>query len=299
MTSFGGSFGTERGLVFRPPSTANLMIDSADRPNPTTTTPFDFQIAKRQSILNGFFTRVATTEVVFEWCEDNVLIDASGAKFRCDISGVSPNTYSGQQTISIVNAPLPGGNFTVAEALNAICAKFNDLSGTTGATFSVSTTAVPGQVVINVAGAVVRAYRTGCPLAQRLDIGQTALFTNNIYILCPDLRPYRYIDFVSAQLTYPQDVKDASTADINRDVLCRWYFAEDNPDNLDQYGFPILMGYTRFCRRRLFNPPKYIKWDNNLPVGNLSFQLYGDDGNIALNNDPATNWLMTLQISET
>jgi hypothetical protein len=118
---------------------------------------------------------------------------------------------------------------------------------------------------------------------------------------CPDLRPTRFIDFVCSQLTYPQQLKDATTQQQTRDVLCRFYFAEDSPENYDEYGFPILMGYTRFVRRRIFNPPKYIKWDNNLPVGNLSFQVYGDDGNLLDGtevNKERNNWLMTLQLQE-
>ena len=63
---------SESGTPIRYPSTANLMIDSADRPA-VTTNPFNFQITKNQSILNGFFTRVGTTEVVLNWVEPNIV----------------------------------------------------------------------------------------------------------------------------------------------------------------------------------------------------------------------------------
>ena len=61
------------------------------------------------------------------------------------------------------------------------------------------------------------------------------------------------------------------------------------------------MGYTPFVVRRLFNPPKQIRWDSNLPVGNLAFTLYSDQGTPLEVVYPAiqdTNWLMTLQLSE-
>ena len=292
------SFGVEKGTTIRQPSTANLMLDSDDRRELTYPSAWNFQIAKNNSIMNGFFSRIGTTEVVLEWCEDNITTDASGDIFRVDISGTGVNTYVGAQAVNIVQSPLPGGKFTVAEALDAICGRMNLISGTTGATFSVSTTAVPGQVVIDVSGAVVTVYRNGYPLAERLDLAQTAAITGTIFVLCPDLRPYRYIDFVSDQLTYNQDLKDNSTAPITRDVLCRWYFSEDQLPQLDKYGFPILMGYTRFCYRRIYNPPKQIKWDTSQPLGNLSFQVYGDDGNLLPASDANTNWLMTLQFSE-
>ena len=58
------------------------------------------------------------------------------------------------------------------------------------------------------------------------------------------------------------------------------------------------MGYTRFVRRRLYNPPKQIKWQPNQPMGNLSFQVYGDDGDLVTADLLDSNWLMTLQLSE-
>ena len=285
MTSFGGSFGTERGLVFRPPSTANLMIDSADRPNPTTTSPMDIQISKSQALLNGFFTRIATTEVVLEWCVNNI----QGGTIGVDISGVA-------HTINVAD-----GIYTVENLLNQIIHEM-DLLAIAGYNFQITDgEGTGGKVYIYSGNENLDFEFTSDPdgILAKLDIGLNVL-ANAQLVGCPDLRPYRYIDFVCSQLTYAQDVKDSSSAPSNRDVLCRWYFAEDTPDALDAYGFPILMGYTRFCRRRLFNPPKYIKWDNNLPVGNLSFQVYGNDGNIVDVNpgEVNTNWLMTLQISE-
>ena len=284
MTSFGGAFGIEKGITIRPSSTANLMVDSADRPNPTTSSPFDFQISKGQALLNGFFTRVATTEVVLEWCMNNVPDTA----IVCDISGVN-------HTINVV-----GGLYTVSELLNEIVNLLDGLS-IPKYNFSINN-AVGGGYVGIFSGAGNLDYSfisddTG--LLNRLGI-ELNQYQPEQLVVCPDLRPYRYIDFVSSQLTYPQDLRDASTNKQVRDVLCRWYFADDGPEALDQYGFPILMGYTRFCRRRLFNPPKYIKWDNTLPVGNLAFQVYGNDGNIVSSpsNVEDTNWLMTLQLSE-
>ena len=282
MASFGSSFGVERGFVARPPATANLMVDSADRPNPTATTPYDFQITRQQSILNGFFTRIATTEVVLEWCQNNIEAGTIGV----DISGVA-------QTISV-----PAGIYTVAELLEQIVEELDDLN-VAGYNFAVTQT---GGKVFIYSGNVNRDFEfTSDPdnILKRLDIALN-VNANAQQVGCPDLRPHRYIDFVSSQLTYPQSLKDASTQQNSRDVLCRWYFCEDSPENLDQYGFPILQGYTRFCRRRIFNPPKYIKWDNNLPIGNISFQVYGEDGNLLpIPDEPErNNWLMTLQVSE-
>jgi len=65
------SYGPEKAVTIRYPATANLMIDSSDRNTTRNPSAWDFQITKNQSIQNGFFTRVGTTEVVLEWCEPN------------------------------------------------------------------------------------------------------------------------------------------------------------------------------------------------------------------------------------
>ena len=295
------TFSVDRGTTIRQPSTANLMIDSADRPIDVDNA-FEFQITKTNSILNGFFTRIGTTEVVLEWCEPNIAGPSSGLNdgignntITFDLSGSGANTYVGSQTISLIF-----GQYTTAQALDAIVYKLNDLSGTTGMTFSIDSTT--GQVFLKATGGLFNWDDSGNigdrPLGFILGFGLSGALGPDIKIDCPDLRPYRYLDFTSSQLTYNQELKDTSTARIERDVLCRWYFAYDEQNILDKYGFPILMGYTSFALRRLFNPPKQIKWDSNQPIGNLAFQVYDNYGNLVVAQDIATDWLMTLQVSE-
>lgn len=278
------SYGIEKGMTIRQPSTANLMVDSADRPNPDNTNPYDFQITRNQSIMNGFFTRVGTTEVVLEWCQNNV--DTTPLTF--DISGVN-------HTITIV-----AGHYTVSDVLDSIVSQLDALA-LPAYNFSVETSS--GQVVIYTGNPNLDIeYIPNVPLTSleyRLDL-IPSVNAPEISILCPDLRPHRYIDFICPNLTYAQDLKDSSTQSKNYDVLCRWYFSDDTPDQLDVYGFPILMGYTRFCRRRIFNPPKQIKWDSNLPLGNIAFQVLDENGDVlTIPDEPNRNsWLMTLQMSE-
>jgi hypothetical protein len=58
------------------------------------------------------------------------------------------------------------------------------------------------------------------------------------------------------------------------------------------------MGYTPFCARRTFNPPKQIKWSPNQPIGNLAFQVLAATGEIYPNESLLSAWQMTLQVSE-
>lgn len=283
------------GTTIRQPSVANLMIDSTDRNKTLYPSPFNFQINQNANLQNGFFTRVAATEVVFEWCEPNIN-QLVNAEFSVDISGVGGNTYANPVSIQ-----LNTGFYTIEQALDAIVAELNTLTGTTGATFSIT----QGQgVFLDCSGAEFWIYDTN--LAQAL--GFETFDNNGTYAGdyavgdCPDLRLVRYVDFVSEQLTYAQDVKDSATNNYNRNVLLRWYMAYEEQSQLDGYNFPILMGYTPFVCRRLFSPPKQIRWDNNLPVGNLAFSLYAPNGQIMTQASPLatyeTAWLMTLQLSE-
>lgn len=288
----------EKGMTIRQPSTANLMLDSADRNPLLFPSANQFSITKNQALLNGFFTRVATTEVVLEWKNGNLSNDLSNNWIDYDISGVVAGSFAGGFSLQ--------GNYTVAEALEAIAEKLSDVSG------NWTVAAGAGGAFIEPA-ANVWLELTG-PLAESLGLytagallyGPTPPAFPGVFAAhgAADIRPFRYLDFVSQQLTYNQDLKDGATNVVNRDVLCRWYMAWDQPPPLDALGFPILMGYTPFQLRRIFSPPKQIRWDNIQPLGNLSFTVYTDQNELAPFRNPMvpllsdTNWLMTLQVSE-
>ena len=296
---------TEKGTTIRVPSTANLMVDSADRPNPDTTRANDFQITRTNSILNGYFTRIGTTEVVLEYNTPNISTALNNNTITIDLSGGT--TGGGVNTVTEV---LGSGIYTQAAIWNWVLAQLNAASAslTPAVTWTISATTTGYYALVPSANVYVEFTGT---LATQLDVATGALVFLGptaggagppavpVYLqLVPvDLRPFRYLDFVSAQLTYNQDLKDSSTAVRTRDVLCRWYMAWDQPPELDQYGFPILMGYTPFTLRRIFSPPKQIRWDNIQPLGNIAFQVYTDQDALAPFNFN-TNWLMTLQVSE-
>ena len=293
MTTF---LPAEKGMTIRQPSTANLMLDSADR---TAGSASAFSIIRNQSLVNGFFTRIATAEVVLEWNEPNV---SDNSYYGLNLFAQYDDGAGGNQE----QINIPNGNYTIAELINNLASQLNSYKGT----FDVSWNVVPapggGANFFPVATAAPVNGNLSGPLILLLFGQGTLTYATGTFfgatISGIDLRPLRYIDFVCTQLTYNQDLKDTATNTINRDVLCRWYFADDGPTALDEYGYPILQGYKPFVQRRLFNPPKQIRWDNIQPLGNLEFALYNPAGqnlNLpALPTESATNWLMTLQISE-
>ena len=294
----------ESGVPIRVPATANLCVDSQDR-NTLVEPSSNFLINKKASILNGFFNRVATTEVVLEWQYPNISDVIGNNTFQVSVGA---NTY----TITI-----PNGFYTFKELIDKIVVLLN--AAAAPAVFSVNQ--LTNQLV---ALDSTIAYIIGdTELARRLFQGTLppipqppAVAVTSIPIPDPDIRPFRYLDFTSSQLTYNQELKDGSTTQQDRQVLCRWYFTYDTEPAYDAYGYPIYMGYRRFTIRRAFNPPKQIRWDPRQPVGQLRFEVFTDDQNDGRSGvfppnlptalpgltQPVLNynwdWLMTLQVSE-
>jgi len=274
---------SEKALPIRVPSTANLMIDSADRDADMFLFPNSFSIIKTNSILNGFFTRVGTTEVVLDWFQGNI----------------SPGDFTDSLVAEVGSVAYtfdaPTGFYTQAQLIQWMIIQLNKIPG--GITWTANTTSGSGVALIP-SGAITIGFAGSIAVKLGIDSPPVAYdLGDGLLIYAQDLRLYSYIDIVCNQLTYNQSVKDASTAKIVRDVLVRWYFAFDQPPALDAYGFPILMGYTPFCLRRTFSPAKQSMWENNIPVGNLEFQVYDPNGQLAIMS-ARTQYQLTLQASE-
>ena len=273
----------EKGQTIREPSTANFLIDSTDRDDKYPTAG-DFQIISNQSLLNGFFTRLAPVEVVLDWCVDNISVSTENTTFSVNVGGTD------------YVATLADGQYNVQQALDALVVALNGAG--TGITFSVGGTAgASGQKTLTATGNFVI---NDTQLARELNLAIGSAAGVDYPVNCPLLLPYTYLDFVSQQLTYNQDLKDTTTNYIKRDVLYRWYFAWDGPAPLDTYGYPINQGYQRFVQRRYIPFPKQIRWDNIQPIGNLGFQVFSSQGTPL---DPAASagefeWKMTMLVSE-
>ena len=294
----------EKATPIREPSTANLMIDSEDRDPERNPNAAVVNIQRNNSILNGFFTRVSASEIVLDWFQPNI-----AANFGNDTLEVEYTIGAGAPVTTTLT--FFDGFYTQAQLLDALATALNDEPGAiggyqwqivaplTGVNSSTEAALVPTDaaetypISVTFSGVLAIQLFGVSPFTKNFPAVNALLF-----VAPRDLRPYTYIDFVCNQLTANQSVKDASTAPIVRDVLARWYFAYDNPPSLDKYGYPILMGYTAFCLRRLYSPPKQIKWETNIPIGNLEFNLYDELGNTVILYNQTTNWQMTLLVSE-
>jgi hypothetical protein len=284
-----------RGVDTRFASTANLFVDSLDRNtfNYSTTsglktgslneTGSDFTINSLQNSTLGEFTRIAVQEVCMDWGVPNI------AQFRA-VTGFNPTTglpnYGGpiiydNSTFSVnvsgvqYDVSLNSGFYNVAQVMTAIVVALNAKS-IPSATFSLSGDDVNGVLMY----CSTKTYYV-VPTSLSIELGFLQTTTPSAYyypgeILAPNIMPWTYVDITCQQLTYCQDVKDATTNPIKRDVMYRWYLA-DNTGLVDKYGFPILTGYMNFHTTRLIGFPKQIKWEPIQQVsGTLNFVSYAN-----------------------
>jgi len=287
----------EKVFTSRAASTANLLISSLDRNTIVYPTPYRFQVASKNSLMNGFFSRIAVAEVTLAWSEPNIKTGYNDTFSITDLSGTFVAT-------------LPQGFYTFKQAIDRLVILLNatasslvfSVSGT-GPTFSLNSTSA---FTIN-----------STLLSLQLGFFSDLATVNHLIEGSPVIITNHYIDFVCSDLTNQQKLKDASTGaqeaqgfpqapfgnTFVRDVLCRFYLAEaDYTPQLDAYGFPILLGYSGFFTRRAFAYPKQIRWEANIPVGNLLFEVYNDQGELVSTSISGatynTNWFMTLLVSE-
>lgn len=296
---------TDRGVTVRPSSTANFFVDSLDKVSGTSG---DFLINKNQALFNGFFHRIAVNEVVVDWGVPNVAQYWGNNFLTVGVDGGGINA-------DIYTVTFGDGFYTAVELLNQLVTKLNTLTApitnwsigqTNGATLSLGAsdpfvivweqssldpTIPAGSAPNYVPGtALARALFSSSQLYTGLTpiLTTNPLFANTQTIASPLILGTRYIDIVSPQLTYNQNLKDNTTATVQRDVLYRWYFAWDTNTGTDVFVAPpvtlfpyfVLQGYKPFNQRRILPYPKQIRWDPTQPVGQVGFQVYDDRGRL-------------------
>jgi len=273
-------FQEQSAIPIRNPSTANLLIDSQDRNNVASTPSTDFTITKQANILAGYFTRLGVVELVLNYSKPNVSFE-----YNTNILSITCNGST--QAINF-----PTGNYTVNNLFQYLLEELNSGSNLTppnpalnlfpNIEFELS--GLPGSLSLfafQAAGPSQTFTINDTPLARMLNISINQNFAQ-YPILRPNLIPpqLRYLDFVSSQITYQQGLKDASTSNYTRDILYRWVFGWDNIYLLDGDGYEIKQGYMPFSQRRYLSFPKFVKWDTQQPIGQISLQVYDINGKI-------------------
>lgn len=288
--------GVSDAVTTRPSATANFFVDSVDRAQLGGPGAADFTINKSESLFNGFFNRITVAEVVLNWGVPNV------------------SDYWGNDTISITNlaamgttqtVTLPQGFYTVVDLLGQLVTDATAAFAGDPVPIVFSATLTNGTLLL-IANQNFQINWNNDPraLARQLfvppQLNTPITGATGVALSSPFILGTRYIDIVCQQLTYNQELKDNTTARIRRDVLYRWYFAQDNvPLEYDEFPLsipaiapapavtvlaktnaPVLQGYTSFVQRRTPPFPKQIRWSPEQPIGQVSFQVYDDQGRI-------------------
>jgi len=316
----------------RSPAYAILAIDSEDRFKDYiaartagdtfgtyNNSPYDFQITKNESMMNGFFTRLALTEVNMPWTIPNINATTQEIIVKWQV-GAGPDLSANV----ILNAGFYRPSEIAATLEEKIRALAVDLSGFT-MDYGNGQSAVSIPVFSYDAGPIgtkiaflplpynTSDYSFPSTTKQLFDL---LGFTDANSVLAEGgdghmtyCQTTRYVDIVCSQLTYNQALKDTMSQPTARDTLCRLYLG-DGPytgtstmDPTDPDFCPP--GCAPFTIYRQFTNPKFIRWLPNQPVqGNLRFTIYDDNG-VALNEVLAedlysfgSNWSMTLLVSE-
>jgi hypothetical protein len=294
-------------VTTRPSATANFFVDSEDKSSAQQSG--DFLISKNgEALFNGFFNRITVQEIVMDWGIPNISPYWNNAQLRIE------NIFTGNvATLNLLQAFL-----TVRQVLETIVLQANtsftilgdpmrlrlDLINGSLGLVSVGVGNDPFQVLNDTPNQLLArqlfasAQLGTIAVPNPAPIGPSGFPT--LISSSPRILGTTYIDIVSSQLTYNQELKDNTSAPIRRDVLYRWYLAHDNvPPVYDQYlveygagafapgvqllsptNYPILQGYTQFVARRTPPVPKQIRWSPEQPIGQVSFQCYDDQGRL-------------------
>ncbi len=314
----------EQAVTVRPASTAVLAIDSADR-YPTyqedwenDTTPYEFTITRNQAILNGFFTRIALTEFVFPFYLPNINSYTNMLYFKknggATASGRIPiGFYTPTALAAAVQTMLQANGFATATVVYQIT-PLNDIPQ---CSFLIDTNSADTIQFVRGAGPAIQTDTT-LERFQLFDLMRLdGLDSGLVGGRTTQCKYIEYIDIVCTQLTYNQDLKDASSAPNSRDVLARIYIETENdqPGAVYQNGAFLdvantIPGTYPFTIYRQFKTPKQILWNKAQSLGNIKFELFDNNGQplsapfvpgsptSAVVTGSYPDWRMTLLVSE-
>ncbi len=305
----------------RAASTALLTIDSDDRfpsctakrastPGSYNYSPYDFQINKAASLMNGFITRLAVSEINFPWAVPN--INPKTSQIQVGVASAIDGPYA-YTTITV-----PYGFYTPEELATKLQALIQALAGDFATAivqygngglspqFSYNSGAAGKYIVFLPMPYNSTTYPYGNNTRQLFDVlsfSNSTPATNNVNVFggVSYAQAIHYVDIVCSQLVLNQPLKDATSQPVGRDALCRLYLVGGEAAfNSDFYIFPGNRPDTVY---RDFTNPKQIQWTPNQPItAGLTFQVYDDQGDNLQDSMPPgvmpADWNITLLVSE-
>ena len=335
---------TQQATTVRAAATALFCVDSADRfktyteesaattINAYNASPYDFSIVKNESLMNGFFTRLAVSEVQIPWNVPNINYKTNSIVLKYSIGGGPTQTtilqfdtgfYAPQE---FANSNGVGGIPTnnLQDAMIAVDPAFANIKVDYISSTKFFVRCVPANPNLQFAFDEM-SYGSVWPYnaAKTTQLFHMLGFKDNNKVLAATqvsrvstfFQYTRYIDITCPQLTYNQGLKDTTTQQASKDTLCRIYLSDGafNQDTAFDTATFSPPGCSPFIIHRQFTNPKYIYWSPNQPIqGNLQFQVVDSDGAILGKYEPAPgnieytlieqdigqDWAMSILVSE-
>lgn len=280
--------------TIRHPSSSALLLDSMDRyatGYPTSPSGVisssSWTLQKPNYVLNGYFTRLALTQIQFFW---NLPTIIQGYNDQFQITE-GEDSYTITIDQGWYNANQLG--YTITQQLN---------NAVPGANFTYIITDPPGCIVLTnttsfqIVAPSIPGSRVGRFLQTAGFIPQTSVLVGSTYtaetVGVPTLLPTRYVDITSHYLTKFQRVKDASTLATgdSQNILSRVYAFSGMSDSTwppvtstTAATAPYATTYTygvpsSFVVVQDYTSPKNIAWNPDEAISNFDIMLLDEYG---------------------
>jgi hypothetical protein len=298
----------------RPPAYAELLVDSLDRyplgipAFGAQTTSSDWRTILQQVVLNGYFTRLAVSQIQFQWNLPTIITGYNDTIRIAVDDGANPPVES--------NLVIPQGFYTPDALAAAIQVALIAIDGAAGFTCVFDGTV--GALKIETATAGYTFGVVDVPgLVQARALSTTGLYSAPDLLAPlllgapPSMLATRFVDICSSTLTKFQRVKDTTTLKnpTISNVIARVYPTPPNtlfqtipnwvtavtelPGNsIGSHPFTLCIDY---------NTPKFIKWSPDEALSNFDLQLRDDFGELLPYNPgggPACEYQLTILASE-
>jgi hypothetical protein len=257
--------------------------------------------------MNGFFTRLGVSEVVFPWVIPNINLQTNRIKLNYNVNGIPqpavtiellPAFYTPAQLAAELQLQIQLADATELDQSLVRYGQSIILPGPFTATgipsFEFLFSGTAGNLIT--ASFEPMTYQPNPTLPYFYEFNEVRqLFNllglnsvnsptagrNPIFGAVTLCQSTRYVDIVCSLLTYNQSLKDTTSQPIARDMLCRVYLGNTNQKMDVAPEDPLFAppGTRPTVISTMYSTPKQIQWTPNQPVSSgLTFQVYDDNG---------------------
>lgn len=279
-------------MPIRSPAYAQLLIDSADRAPGQS--PNDFTIYRNQSLLYGYFYRLAISQLQFNWDNPTIMTGVNDT-FQIAVTGSNNQAFT-----------IPEGYYTpttLAAAIQTII----QAAGGPYAPFTAAYVDANGGIVVSSNSTDTFVFVDNGSSLYRNTARSIGLTPPNFGpplavqpLGVPGLLYTHYVDIISRNLTKYQRVKDsdASARNVKSYIVARIYLSPSN--NLVETTSTSGIGSKPFTLTVDYATPKFIKYSPDEALSEIDLQVLDEYGEPLHWDGVQSNWsfAFTLLASE-